>query len=71
MECLTITKSATGAFIMSVAYGHDIIPNTSDEYVDLARSAMDSLSAIANPGSFYVDMFPTRMFQLFLTRLFP
>jgi hypothetical protein len=58
---MTPLKSATGAFIMSVAYGHDILPNSSDPYVDLARAAMESFGAAANPGSFYVDIFPSSM----------
>jgi hypothetical protein len=46
---------------MSVTYGHDILPNTPDVYVDLAGLAVQALAAVANPGSFYVDMFPSRM----------
>jgi hypothetical protein len=46
---------------MSVTYGHDIAPNASDKYVDLARRAMESLSAIVSPGAFYVDIFPSCM----------
>jgi hypothetical protein len=46
---------------MSAAYGYDIAPNSSDVYVRLAKSALESLEIAATPGSFYVDIFPIRM----------
>jgi hypothetical protein len=52
---LTSSKSAMDAFIM---------PNSSDIYISLARSILESVETAASPGSFYVDMFPSRAYHI-------
>jgi hypothetical protein len=61
-EPLLITgfSSSAAAFIMSILYGHDIAPFSSDEYISLAEAAQKVLIAAADPGEFYVDLFPIR-----------
>lgn len=55
-------RTSTAAFIISIIYGHDIAPFSSDKYVSLAEAAMESFSAAGNPGAFYVDLFPSLMY---------
>jgi hypothetical protein len=52
---------------MSITYGRDVAPFSSDEYISLAEAAMESFAAAGNPGAFYVDLFPSCKSDLWLT----
>lgn len=44
---------------MNVTYGIEI-EDEDDHYITVAETALDGMAKAANPGAFYVDIFPAR-----------
>jgi hypothetical protein len=49
----TISRSMTGALIMSIAYGIDTLPSN-DPYVETAEAVLDAMAQAAVPGRYLV-----------------
>ena len=51
--------SAFAATIMKVNYDYDV-QGENDPYIDIAEKGLEGFNIAANPGRFYVDIFPIR-----------
>ncbi|KAF9558598.1 cytochrome P450 [Agrocybe pediades] len=56
-DLLPISRHTIGAIAMSLAYGLNIKPEN-DPFIKLAEEAAGTISAVAVPGAFLVDMIP-------------
>ncbi|KAK7685071.1 hypothetical protein QCA50_011908 [Cerrena zonata] len=56
---ITHVRQSTGAFILKITYGYDVMEDQREDYlVQIVEKAMQGFALASEPGAFFVDYFP-------------